>query len=142
VNTDPTTRQDIHDNAEATAPGVVGVDSARIADDIVVTWQCIAKALTPIIGPRGVAALLTRSLHLTAQAYPWLEGMKTDVDVAALKPLLAAQTGDVAAAATTLLLRTFRDLLSALIGYSLTVRLLRSALPAFLIDPPAQDPLP
>jgi len=44
----------------------------QIAGAIVAVCLEIDQALHPTIGHRGVAALLNRSLSLTAAAYPWL----------------------------------------------------------------------
>jgi hypothetical protein len=129
--------------AEFLARSVEGADSAQIAESIAATWLSVEVALTPIIGQRGVVALFNRSLHLTAQTHAWLAvargGIRTEMDVAALKPLFAVQTRAVAAAGAGLLLRTFYELLTTLIGPSLTERLLRSVLATFMSDPTAQD---
>ena len=120
-----------------------GADSGQIAETIAVACRGIDSALSPIIGQRGVGALYKRSLHLTAQTHSWLagtqEGVSAAMDVAALTPLLARQTSAEAAAAGTLLLQTFYELLSALVGPSLTERLLRSVWATFLSGPSARD---
>jgi hypothetical protein len=106
-------------------------------------WQEIDGALTPILGRGGVAALYKRSLHLTSAANPWLtlgrEGDPTAMDLAALKAALGQQTGAAAAAGGGALLQTFYDLLSSLVGPSLTERLLRSVWSASSSGPSAQD---
>jgi hypothetical protein len=107
-----------------------GADAAQIADAIVSTWQAIDAALSPIIGRGGVAALYNRSLHLTGSRYPWLAGSYNDVqtalDLAALKSVLVQQSSTSAAAVGGALLQTFYEMLTSLIGPSLTERLLRS----------------
>lgn len=86
----------------------------------------------PIIGPRGVAALGQRSLHLASVAHPWLAarqpGGPATLDSALLVSLLALRSREDAAAATDTFLRTFLELLTNLIGGSLTERLLRTVL--------------
>jgi hypothetical protein len=90
-----------------------------------------------------VAALYKRSVHLTSQTHPWLagthEGITTATDVASLTSLFARQTSAEAAAAGTLMLQTFCGLLSALIGPSLTERLLRPVWATFLSGSSAPD---
>lgn len=125
------------------SPALEGADSAQIAEAMASTWLSIEATLAPIIGHRGVEALFDRSLHLTARSHPWLSVLHRDgvtgMDVAALKPLFAGQARAVAAAGASLLLRTFHELLSTLIGLSLTERLLRPVLATILSDSTAQD---
>jgi len=120
-----------------------GADSRQIAESIAATCLAMDGALAPIIGRRGVAALYERSLHLSSRTHAWLaaaqEGNPSSVDGATLTQLLAQQTSAEAAAAGALLLQTFLDLLTALLGSSLTQRLLHSAWAGFLSGPPAQD---
>lgn len=103
-------------------------DTARIADTAISTWRDIDAALSPIIGQRGVAALYKRSLDLTRADYPWLAAVHDAAlqpgEFAALRTALLQRTSTDAAAANGALLRTFGNLLSNLIGGSLTERLL------------------
>ena len=112
-----------------------GASSEQVVASIVATYQDIDGALTPIIGPRGVAALYHRSLHLAGQSQPSLaaisSSMPTAMDLGALKSQLMRQTPADAAAAGGLLLHTFHELLGALIGAALAERLLRSVWPLF-----------
>jgi hypothetical protein len=84
-----------------------------------------------VVGPRGSAALYQRSLHLARVHYQWLdaayqtEALRYGLDT--LRSVLAQQTPKVAAAAHDSLLHTFIDQLAALIGASLTQRLLQPA---------------
>ena len=117
-----------------------GAGAEEVVASIAVIWQDIDGALTPIIGPRGVAALFHRSLHLAAQSQPLLAaiqtGTLTTMDLSALKLQLAAQTPAAAAAAAGVLLHTFHELLGTLIGASLTERLLRAVWPPLLNSTP------
>lgn len=123
-----------------------GASAAQLADAIVLLWQEIDVALSPIIGQRGVAALYKRSLHLAGQAQPWLagaqEGPPTTMDLASLKSVLARQSGAQVAAAGGHLLQTFHELLASLVGPSLTERLLRSVWTNLSSGPSAQDTSP
>jgi hypothetical protein len=123
-----------------------GADSAQLAEVIAATCRAIDHALAPIIGPRGVAALYRRSVHLASQTYPWLakahQGAPVTLELAPLSAVLARQTSTEAVAAGALLLQTFRDVLTTLVGPSLAERLLRSVWATFLSGPPAQDTTP
>jgi hypothetical protein len=105
-----------------------GVDAARVALGAIATLQAIDAALAPIISQRGVAALYQRSL--IRPAFPWLvavyEGALVPGDFSSLQTALAEQSVEDAMLGTTTLLNTFHDLLSSLIGESLTDRLLGS----------------
>ena len=100
-----------------------------LIDKVVSVWRDIDTALAPIIGHRGVAALFGRSLHLTRAVYPWLtaphENTPDRIDFASLQSTLSEQTSDDVVALNDTLLRKFAELLSNLIGVSLTERLLR-----------------
>lgn len=115
----------------------------EVADTMVSTWQAIDAALSPIIGQPGVAMLYKRSLNVTSAAHPWLTGTHADgpaqLDLAALKSVFAQQSSASGIAAGGALLHTFHELLSSLIGLSLTERLLRPVWAPFFSGPPAQD---
>jgi len=89
----------------------------------------IDAALNPIVGRRGVAALLQRSLHLSAQTHPWLLPLDAElpmgVDVAPLHKALVRQAPAAAAEGVDHLVHTFHELLASLVGASLSERLLR-----------------
>ncbi|MDP3082928.1 MAG: hypothetical protein Q8N44_04445 [Rubrivivax sp.] len=101
----------------------------QIGDAVFAIWEEIDDALTPILGPRGMAALYKRSLHLAASAHPWLaaadENDPPAVGPAALKSALARRSSTSAAAGGNAFLQTFHELLVTLVGASLTERLLR-----------------
>jgi hypothetical protein len=119
-------------------------DSTHIADSIVEIWSEAEFALTPLIGREGVAALLKRSLFLSASSHSWLwdsqKGNNKFVDVNALRTTIANQTAEEASAGGATLFLQFYGLLTTLIGPSLADRILESA----WVDPSrgetAQDP--
>ncbi len=105
-----------------------GTDASRIASGTIATLHAMDAALAPIISQRGVAALYQRSLFLIRPDFPWLvavyEGALVPGDFSTLQSALAEQSAEDAMLGTTALLNTFHDLLSTLIGESLTERLL------------------
>lgn len=107
-----------------------GADARQVADASVLVWSAIDGALSPVIGPRGSGALYKRSLHLARVDFPWLtaafDGVGNAGDFSALHTALSQQTALHAAAAHDAVLRIFHDLLSDLIGRSLTQRLLQA----------------
>ena len=109
-------------------------------------WRSIDTVLSPIVGQRGVAMLYKRSLYLVSSAHPWLaelhEGSQPTMDLAALASVFAQQNSQQACAAGGAFLQTFHELLSSLIGPSLSERLLRPVWPSFSSGPPAQDTSP
>ena len=103
-------------------------DTIAIAKATAETWLLICAQLTPVIGGNGVDAILNRSLYLTSAAFPWLAGSDEQVNHESL-PLrismrVAGRDPVTAAQASSSLLITFIELLSTLIGNSLTRRLL------------------
>jgi hypothetical protein len=108
----------------------IAADAGRVAQAAAFTWREIHTVLSPVIGPGGVTALYQRSLYLTRTAHPCLAAVREDplrpAEFTALQTALSQQTSANAAAANGALLQTFCDLLTNLIGASLTDRLLRS----------------
>ena len=103
-------------------------DAAQIAQAWVGVWQEIERALTPIVGSGGVAALYRRSLHLAGADHPWLEvgidRVGTGIDLPALQAAMAQRDSADATAGGRALLQSFRDLLTSLIGGDLSEQLL------------------
>lgn len=121
-------------------------DIARIAQAIVTTLQDMDAALTPIIGQQGVAALYRRSLHLCVSTHPRLadtyDNVQAALDLNALKSVLVEQNEADALFFGEVLLTTFYELLTTLIGPSLTARLLRDVWEPSLSDTPSQENSP
>jgi hypothetical protein len=130
----------------AFVPSAEGIDASQVADAAVQTWRAVDAALSPIIGPRGVAALYKRSLYVACKLHPWLAAVHQDTrqpgDFDPLHAALARQPGPAAAAAHEALLQTHRDILGRLIGAPLTERLLRPIGPLPSNVPPVQDTPP
>jgi hypothetical protein len=121
----------------------VASTAPQIADATLEAWQAIESALAPIIGQRGVAALYKRSVHLNRRTRPCLDAALETTEpllgLVSLRAAMAQQSADDAAAIGGELLQTFHELLTTLVGPSLTERLLRSVWTDFLSGPPAQD---
>jgi hypothetical protein len=109
-------------------PFEVNSDPVAIAGELVRIVQEMAAVLTPILGPRGVAALYQRALHVARGRHAWLaastEVVQPTLDLAALEAAFVPQESPEAAAAATALLHAFHDLLASLIGDALCARLL------------------
>lgn len=115
--------------AQAASPSL---SACAKLDATAAAWQTLHASLSPIIGQRGMVALLRRSLYLTRDTHPWLAPVcDTAVGqdlLTALRSAFLLQTETEVAAAHGALLGNFRDLLSTLIGDSLTEKLLRPLL--------------
>ena len=126
--------------------GVADATATEIAETIFTKCQAIEAALAPIIGLRGVTALHRRSLHLAGRSHSWLAGKPLSEpasdDLGVLKTLLSRQTSADAALGGATFLQAFHDLLSSLVGRSLTERLLRTIWIDFMVAPPTQDTKP
>ena len=118
-------------------------DIATVAQAIASILQDMAAALTPIIGQQGVVALYRRSLHLCASNHPRLvgtyDGVLASLDLSALKSVLVEQSEADALFFGEVLLTTLYELLTTLIGPSLTARLLRGVWEPSLSDTPSQE---
>lgn len=121
-------------------------DTAKTAQAIVSTLQDMDAALTPIIGQQGVVALYRRSLHLCASTHPPLvstcDKVPSGMDLTALTSVLVEQSEADALFFGEVLLTTFYELLTTLIGPSLTARLLRDVWEPSLSDTPSQENSP
>jgi hypothetical protein len=102
--------------------------SGAIAEAALGLTREVAGCLAPLIGSRGVDALVSRSLQLTVPVFPWLgltgepgDGMGS---LANVKARLEVRDPMAVTEASVALLVTFTDLLVTMIGASLTDRLL------------------
>lgn len=103
-------------------------DAQTVAQATLDLWNEVASRLTPVIGARGVDALLGRALHLSAKHFSSLSVLAKHTDspnfVGHFKGCFAAHESELAAQASYALMATYTDLLAALIGDSLVERLL------------------
>ena len=109
-------------------PTAGGPDIHDLTQPAITQWRQIAERLEPVIGARGVDALFARALYLTSRTFPWLAtnaalGNSAEA-LAQLVVRFESQEASVAAAAGDLLLLTFTELLTNMIGEPLTGRLL------------------
>lgn len=115
--------------AAALAHRVEGIaDVSQVAEAITLMFEATNGALTPIIGPKGVAALHRRSLLLCTSMHPQFAEIFTSLmaamDLQELKSLLIQQNKADAVFFSEELLKIFYELLATLIGRSLAARLL------------------
>jgi hypothetical protein len=115
----------------------------EMADRLLWSWQQIALHLTPLIGEAGFQSLYARTVHL---AIPHVAGLRpapksTSFDAALerLKEDLESLAPVDAERAGQMLLATFTELLSTLIGEALTARILRSSWTGKAGDSHAQE---
>lgn len=103
-------------------------DASAIAEATVTIWQQVAVSLSPIIGAGGVDVLTGRAVHLTSGAFPCLADAGLQGDSATLlagvKNRLAGSQSNIAEEASLALFTNFVELLTTLIGESLTARFL------------------
>lgn len=121
-------------------------DTPKIAQAVVAILQEMDAALTPIIGQQGVVAMYRRSVHLCAFTHPHLTGAEDDgqprLDLIALNSVLVEQPPTDALLFGEALLTAFHDLLTTLIGASLTARLLGGVWESSLSAPLSQETSP
>jgi hypothetical protein len=118
-------------------------DAKAVAEAASKRWEDIAARIAPIIGERGFLALYARSVHVVQTSFPWVAPPAASGQVhslfATLTESLERQPPRVAADAQRALLLTFTQLLDALIGETLTSRLLPSAPPDDDVERPGQE---
>ncbi len=104
--------------------------AADIALAALSAWRQIDSELSPIIGQHAVATLYKRSLFLARAEHPCLatayDAATRHGEFAPLQAALSQQPEATAAAASGAILRTFSELLTSLVGQSLSEQLLRS----------------
>ncbi|MEO8671980.1 MAG: hypothetical protein ABI411_11745 [Tahibacter sp.] len=107
-----------------------GGDSIGVAESVVAIFRQIDVALAPVIGQRGVAALYKRSLHLAGVTHRQLtiqqDGAPVELALHTLHAALLQRSRADAIAFGVDLIVSFQQLLTTLVGGSLTERLLRS----------------
>lgn len=120
--------------------------TAEVADAVAGAWARVDHDLSSIIGPARVAALYARSLHVCSGRHEALAPARAPVqrtlDTGPLHAVLLTQSAAGAAMLGADVLQTFHDLLSRMVGQSLTERLLRPVWDDLSGASPAEDPLP
>lgn len=111
--------------------GLIAEPPENVVNAAISLWDQLSGQIVSIVGQGGFDSLYARSLFLSQSTFPWLEASalsaQTERGFAELQTSFEAQTPAQAAAANSLLLVTFTDILAALIGEQLTTRILRSA---------------
>lgn len=102
-----------------------------LVDVTVSLWEKLAVELVSLIGDGGFQAIYRRSCMLAAARYPWIAQdssmQQTDFQFAGLRSSLEGRDLAEAREASILLLSTFLDILTSLIGEVLVTNLLHSA---------------
>ena len=113
--------------------GVAPADGTAAAAATAASYEELAGHVARIVGSNAVDAIYGRSVHLTQKDFPWLSPASPADDVHAsaqqLRTILEGQEPSTAALAAEALVMHFADLLVALIGEELTLRLFRDAWP-------------
>jgi len=102
-------------------------DPKSIAKAAISTWRDASTRLSPVVGGQGIDVLLRRSLHVAGKTHPLLAAEaheSRNTLLASLEMRLASSEMSLAVEASNALLLTFTELLSSLIGESLSERLL------------------
>ena len=101
-------------------------NSNATAEATAATWRLMAAQLVPVIGARGLEVLFDRAVRMTGATFPWLAvgGGRGEGLLPGVAERLACQKPAEAAEASYTLFLTFTELLTTLIGESLTARLL------------------
>jgi hypothetical protein len=106
----------------------------------------LARACAPLIGQRGIEALMTRAVHLAQREHPWLlqppERQDIEHPFGHIELCLTRQDPSMAAAAGARILANVAGLLVVLIGDGLTSRLLCAAWPTWFLDEPEEADTP
>lgn len=115
----------------ALAAEMIRQSPGPIAETAIGMLLALSKNLTVIIGHNGFKALFDRSMHTAGKKYPWLVAAEDSSDrlwgPESLKAALCEQEPHEAGQATALLFSTLLDLLVALIGQALTLKLLSAS---------------
>ena len=103
----------------------------EVADGAIRLWEKMATQIISIVGEDGFNSLYARSLFLSQAKFPWLSTSSLTSNAVhrfeGLKTTLEGQAPAQAVDANTLLLITFIEILSLLIGVQLTSHILQLA---------------
>ncbi len=90
-------------------------------------WELLSRKFGTLIGQNGIKLILDRSIDSVRPQFPWLPSTKGTLLIH-LQEAYDQQAPAEAIAANNALLDAFINLLATLIGASLTIQFLRSAL--------------
>lgn len=114
--------------AEAIGRRSAAADAVSVAGAAATLCRDVERVLTPIVGTRGVAALLHRSLFLTAKEHPFLAlpaPLTAPDEIAGhLRAALLTVPAEPGLTGAAALFDAFDTLLASMIGPALTARLL------------------
>ena len=128
---------------ELTREAGTDADAKTLATAPPRVYEALAGQLALLIGDGGVRALTARSLHLVQREFQWLaEAQEPDSSKGPFAQVglsLERQEPAVATEAAAAVLATLGGLLEALIGETLTMRVLRAAWPSAFPDETQQE---
>jgi hypothetical protein len=128
---------------ELTRKAGADADAKTLAAAALRMYDTLAGQLALLIGDGGVRALTARSLHLVQREFPWLANAQepgpSEGSFAQVGVCLQRQERVVATEAAAAALATLAGLLEALIGETLTMRVLRAAWPSAFPDATQQE---
>ncbi len=111
--------------------GLMEPHAEQVVDAAILQWEKLAVQIISIIGESGFDALYTRSIFFAQSKFPWLavasRPLQSDDRFAGLRTSFEGQAPSHVREVNSLLLITFTDILSSLIGEQLTTRIVRSA---------------
>lgn len=123
-----------------------GADAGVLGESTAVAWNSIVETLNPVLGVRGVESLSRRCVFVAAVQRAWLRELH-DPSAAGIPRLslvdaFTRQPPAEAAAGGALLIKTLNELLTSLVGASLTERLLQPVWNDFLRGTETQGETP
>jgi hypothetical protein len=119
-------------------------DAAEVAAAARRAYDELAGVCAPLIGQRGIEALMARAVHLAQREHPWLVQApeRQEHPFAHIELCLTHQDPPTATAAGARVLANLAGLLVTLIGDGLTSRLVHAAWPTWSLDGPEEANTP
>lgn len=109
-------------------PGLDAMTSAEFLDQIIKLWEGLAAELTCIIGDRGFRVLFARSVCLANEKFSWLGNfrfpLQDESPMHYFSVCFAGRHIDEMRNANALIVSSYIEILSSLVGQTLTTNLL------------------
>jgi len=115
----------------AAAQGATAASAGPALHATIARWRAVDVEVSAVIGQRGCAAVLRRTLVMTRRTHGWMHEPSDEAGfeacVLALGDALAGQASEESMAGNHALEAAFHDLLSSLVGGALATQLLRAS---------------